>query len=210
MPDAGGIQIRRRWTRIDQQTTIIVGGIVLFVLLYAFAIVWRLRHQVGTKDKDLAQVVARLNTTYDAVREALLVIGPTGATIACNSKASDVLGVSRDLLTESGQKTEKPSIQQTISDRLQDATEFNNTWERTIAVPQTSTSLEITTKDHPPRTLVAYTAPVVSTDGTVEARIWTFDDISHRKSLEATLLHSQKMEAVGRMAGGVGNSFVRR
>ena len=52
-----------------------------------------------------------------------------------------------------------------------------------------------------------YSSPVVGKDGEYYGRIWTFRDITERKQLEAQLFQSQKMETVGKLAGGVAHEF---
>lgn len=52
-----------------------------------------------------------------------------------------------------------------------------------------------------------YSYPIVGEDGKRYGRIWTFRDITHRKRMEAQLFQSQKLETVGKLAGGVAHEF---
>jgi PAS domain S-box-containing protein len=57
------------------------------------------------------------------------------------------------------------------------------------------------------RTVEVVKAPVLAGDGTVRGVLGVFTDITHRKRLEEELREAQKMDAVGRLAGGVAHEF---
>ena len=197
------ITVMSRRPQIDRRTalSIVLGmSALIFAGLLFFL---RLRNRYGHQRKDLENVMARLNSSYDAVHEALLVIDHKEGVVAANSKVESVLGLTSDSLSVES----LDRVGERIANCFCEPEDFLTAWNQIQTDPFVTLDLEFDTLGIPRRSLSVYTAPVVNRDGEADGRIWSFDDVSQRKQLELNLMHAQKMEAVGRLAGGIAHDF---
>ncbi|MEM7558025.1 MAG: PAS domain-containing protein, partial [Planctomycetota bacterium] len=71
----------------------VVVGVLLSLVLVGTGLVWKLRGQVGEQSEDMALLIARLNATYDAVREGLLAVDERGRVLTVNPQFRELVGV---------------------------------------------------------------------------------------------------------------------
>ena len=156
------------------------------------------KQKMAVQQQDLRQANERLETVIQAAPFGIVALDPDGTVRSWSSAAESMFGwTEQEVLGRippfvgTGQLEEfHAKIQQTLQGELIAGLERRRQ-----------------RKDGNPIDVAVWTAPLRDATGSITSIILAVADISERKKLEEQLRHSQKMEAVGRLAGGVAHDF---
>jgi PAS domain S-box-containing protein len=137
----------------------------------------------------------------ESASQAILAVDGTGAIVLANPKALEMFGYSRVELVGSPVEMLMPQAKREAH-RHQRGDFFHHLRARPMGIGMDLTGRRKDGAEFPVEVSLSY----VRTQDRVFA-IAFVNDISQRKHLEAQLLQAQKMDAVGRLAGGVAHDF---
>jgi PAS domain S-box-containing protein len=152
-------------------------------------------------EEELNGKTALLEAQVNSSLDGILVIDQQGNKSLQNRRFVDLLKIPPHIADE---KTDENRLQW-VTDMTKDPEQFAEKVRYLYGHPAETSRDEMELKNG--TVLDRYSSPVIGKDGRYYGRIWTFRDITERKRLEAQLLQSQKMETVGKLAGGVAHEF---
>ncbi|MBO0910644.1 MAG: PAS domain S-box protein [Acidobacteria bacterium] len=155
------------------------------------------RRQAETR---LEHTISLLNATLESTADGILVVSSQGEVTRCNRKflemwrldfPGSIVGEDQRILAE-------------VLDQLENPGDFIERV-RTLYADPAATSFDVLNfKDG--RIFERYSQPQ-RLDEKITGRVWSFRDVTRARNLEAELRHSQKMEALGLLAGGMAHDF---
>ncbi len=167
------------------------------------SLVERRTRKLRESELRLKKTTAMLLASYESTQEAVLVVDPNGNVVAANHHLGAFFGLDSNSLP--GMPV--ANLEEPIVRCFETPAMFQAEWARLAEDPYAYVEAEWELVEPEQRSLSIYSTPVSGREGVLCARLWMFRDTTEQHRLQQGLQQAQKMEAVGRLAGGVAHDF---
>lgn len=198
MPSPGALEVVSRKPPTNLQALLFGVAVLL-----ALSLVWgrSLLSKLRRGRKDLRRLAAELKMSIDAIQDAILIVDRQGNVLHSSRRINEFFGVSL------GPGDDASALAETLSSEP-GAEKFVEHWRIYSGdEPRSLNHLSITLPRPYPESLEVMTSAVTDDGGEMIGRLWMFRDVTAREQLHQQLVHAQKQEAIGQLAGGFAHDF---
>ncbi|MEO5797986.1 MAG: ATP-binding protein [Gemmatimonadales bacterium] len=150
--------------------------------------------------EDRSRTSALLESTIESTSDGLLVVDNSGRIVMANRQFAKLWKIPANTLAERNDAT----IRAFVLEQLTDPEAFTAKVRQLYSRPEATSTDDLYFKDG--RILERYSVPYL-VDGVPSGRLWSFREVTQRHELEHQLRQAQKLDAVGKLAGGVAHDF---